>query len=76
MLTMQPTISLTAVQSWVAEYERGLPVPPIQVDGNIIVDGNHRYVASLLCRKPPAIQPWTAPLSRPRMPVRNLLIQP
>jgi len=76
MLTLQPTISLSAVQSWVAEYERGLPVPPIQVDENIIVDGNHRYVASLLCRQPPAIQPWTAPLTRPRMPVRNLQIQP
>jgi RHS repeat-associated protein len=76
MLTLQPTVSLNAIQSWVTEIEAGAPTPPIQVDGNVIVDGNHRYIAGLLCGKPVPIQPWTAPLTRPRMPLRNLEIQP
>ena len=76
MLTLQPTVSASAVQSWVNEIEAGAPVPPIQVDGNVIVDGNHRYIAGMLCGKPAPIQPWTAPLTRPRVPMRDLQIQP
>ncbi len=76
MLTLQPTVSASAVQSWVYEIEAGAPVPPIHVDGNVIVDGNHRYIAGMLCGKPAPIQPWTAPLTRPRIPMRDLQIQP
>lgn len=76
MLTLQPTISATSVQNWVNVVEGGNALPPIWVDGNVIVDGNHRYVAGQLCNKPAPIQPWTAPLTKPRMPVRDLQVQP
>lgn len=32
--------------------------PPIKVDGNLIVDGNHRYVAGRIIEQELAIQPW------------------
>lgn len=32
--------------------------PPIKVDGNIIVDGNHRYVAGRVYGQEPPITPW------------------
>jgi len=76
MMTLQPSVSASAIQGLVSAIESGATLPPILVDGNVIVDGNHRYIAGLLCGKPSAIQPWTAPMSPPRIPVRNLQILP
>lgn len=76
MLTLQPTVSASIIQLYVTDIENGISLPPIRVDGNIIVDGNHRYIAFRLCRMNAAIQPWTAPLSAPRFPVQTLIIQP
>jgi hypothetical protein len=76
MLTLQPTVSASVVQDKVNEIRLGIPVRPINVDGNVIVDGNHRYIAGLLCDKQVAQQPWTAPMSVPRMAIQNLQVEP
>ncbi len=34
-------------------------IPPIKDDGNIIVDGNHRYIASRIAGVEIGIQQWT-----------------
>lgn len=76
MLNLQPAISASVVQSYVTYIEGGGTIEPIKVDGNVIVDGNHRYVASLLCGKQAPTTPGTAPLTRPRTMMRDLRIDP
>lgn len=50
--------------------------PPVKMDGNTIVDGNHRIVAGLLCNQIPASTPGTAPLSKPRIPLKDIQPDP
>ena len=76
MMTLQPSVSASHVQELVNVLEVGGSLPPIQVDGTTIVDGNHRYVAGLLCRRSPLVQAWTAPLTKPRIPVNDLQVLP
>ncbi len=45
MQTAQGAVSLPMVQRYVGRLIKGDIAPPIKVDGNIIVEGNHRYVA-------------------------------
>lgn len=56
--TQQGAVSLPKVQSAVDQLAAGSPAPPIKVDGSIIVDGNHRYIAGQIMGEPPAVQPW------------------
>ena len=56
--TQQGAVSLPKVQSAVDQLAAGSPAPPIKVDGSIIVDGNHRYIAGQIMGQPPAVQPW------------------
>jgi hypothetical protein len=51
-------ISLPRVQEYVNKILAGETAPPIKVDGSIIIDGNHRYVAGRITGIEPAIQPW------------------
>ena len=55
---------------------KGSIAPPVKMDGNTIVDGNHRMVAGLLCNQIPASTPGTAPLSKPRIPLRDIQLDP
>ncbi|MGC3818661.1 RHS repeat-associated core domain-containing protein [Acinetobacter sp. G11] len=49
-LTLQKSVSLPVIQAYVARVESGQrSIPPIKADGNIIVDGNHRYIVGKLC---------------------------
>ena len=59
-------ISLPKVRQYVDKLLQGEVAPAIKVDGNIIVDGNHRYVAARLLGREPAIQTWAGrqPISR------------
>lgn len=50
--------------------------PPVKMDGNTIVDGNHRMVAGLLCNQIPASTPGTALLSKPRIPLKDIQPDP
>ena len=61
---------------YVVTIENGVALPPIQVDGVKLVDGNHRYIAGLLCKQPTASIPWTAPLTRKPVPIQSLRIAP
>jgi len=56
--SQQGAVSLPKVQSAVDQLAAGSPAPPIRVDGSIIVDGNHRYIAGQIMDDVPAIQPW------------------
>jgi RHS repeat-associated protein len=76
MISQQPTVSMTFIQMYVVDIEGGVPLPPIRVDGNIIVDGNHRYIAHRLCRMEAARQEWVASPSAMRVPMQQLIIQP
>jgi hypothetical protein len=58
LLTQQTRVSLPRVQRAVDQLAAGSPAPPIKVDGSIIVNGNHRYIAGQIMEQPPAIQPW------------------
>ena len=51
-------------------------VDNIKMDGNTIVDGNHRMVAGLLCNQIPASTPGTALLSKPRIPLKDIQPDP
>jgi len=74
--TLQPTVSLHVIDAYRASIDLGIPLSPVWMDGNIIVDGNHRVIASELCQLTPPVQPWTAPLSKIPLPLNTLKIQP
>ncbi|WP_225791936.1 RHS repeat domain-containing protein, partial [Aggregatibacter aphrophilus] len=71
--TLQKSVSIPAVARYTALIESGSPAPAVKMDGNTIVDGNHRMVAGLLCNKVPLAIPWTAPVSIPRIPLRDIM---
>jgi hypothetical protein len=64
MMTLQPSVSAPGVQECVTIIVNGGVTSPISVDENIIVDGNHRYIANLLCNRQASTTPGTAPLTR------------
>lgn len=64
LMTVQNKVSVPAVAAYTARLEIGDVPPPIQMDGNVIVGGNHRMVAGLLCNKLPPIEPGQRPLTR------------
>ncbi|PIR19440.1 MAG: hypothetical protein COV48_01995, partial [Elusimicrobia bacterium CG11_big_fil_rev_8_21_14_0_20_64_6] len=74
MKTLQPSISSPGVQTYVDMIENGLLPSPIKTAGDLIVDGNHRYIAGLLCGIEVDRTPGTAPLSLPRYPIRQIKI--
>ncbi len=57
--TQQGSVSLPVIQNYVDRILAGeIDIPPIKVDGNIIVDGNHRYIASRIAGIEIGIQQW------------------
>jgi hypothetical protein len=58
--TTQSAISAPIVNRDIDMLRAGSEAPAIKVDGDIIVDGNHRYAAGVLEGKPPATTPGTA----------------
>ncbi|EMI5493172.1 hypothetical protein REJ26_004386, partial [Providencia stuartii] len=59
MQTVQGSVSLPAIQRYVDRLLKGDVAPPIKVDGNVIVEGNHRYVAGKIVGKIPETVPGT-----------------
>ena len=51
-------VSLPRVQRYVDKLLAGEVPPAIKVDGNMIVDGNHSYIAEKVLGVEPTIQPW------------------
>ncbi|MCL9807678.1 lamin tail domain-containing protein [Flavobacterium amniphilum] len=64
MMTLQGKVSLPMVQRYVTMLEKGLAAPPIRVSGNIIIEGNHRYVAGRIFGIEPPRVPYTIPRSQ------------
>ena len=64
--TNQRSVSVPAVARYTAMIEAGSIAPPVYMDGMLIVEGNHRMVAGLLCEQLPPIQPWASSPSKPR----------
>ena len=76
MKTLQPSVSARVIQAYVDSIEAGVPIMDIKVDGDVIVDGNHRYIAGLLCKRQAPIQQWTRPSSLKPIPIQQLRIDP
>ncbi len=64
MQTLQGSVSLPAIQRYVDRLLKGDIAPPIKVDGNIVVEGNHRYIAGKVVGKMPEMSPGTLPPSK------------
>jgi hypothetical protein len=77
MRTYQPFVSANAISGYVSLIKASVPLQPINVDDrNAIVDGNHRYIATLLCHKTPVVRPWPGPLMKPSIPLSSIVLQP
>jgi RHS repeat-associated protein len=74
MVTIQRGIWASGVQMWVEAIELGNAPPPISADENYIVDGHHRYVASILCGVPISARRGTRPLSATPFPMSQMVI--
>ena len=70
--TTQRNVSIPRVARYTALIEAGSPTPEIKMDGMLIVDGNHRMVANLLCRQPAPTTPWTSSPAAPRLPFNQI----
>ena len=46
MQTLQSGVSLPVIQRYVDKLLAGERAPAIKMDGNVIVEGNHRYIAA------------------------------
>lgn len=57
--TQQGAVSLPRVQHFLDLLRSGTEVAPIKVDGDILVEGNHRYVASRVFGEEPPQAPWS-----------------
>lgn len=55
---------------------RGSPAPAIKVDGSMIVDGNHRYIAGKVLGREPPIQPWSGGRPGDAVPWETIPIDP
>jgi hypothetical protein len=68
-------MSLPNIQTYVDRLIAGEVAPAIKVDGAIIVDGNHRYIAGRVMGREPAIQPWAGGRG-PIVPWNEIKISP
>lgn len=58
--TQQGSVSMPVIQNYVDRALAGeIDIPNIKVDGDIIVDGNHRYIASRITGIDVGIQAWS-----------------
>lgn len=60
-ISAQGAVPLPAVQRYVDRLLSGDVAPAIKMDGNVIVDGNHRYIAAKILGKYPDVIPWVLP---------------
>ncbi|WP_232915293.1 hypothetical protein [Pseudomonas viridiflava] len=74
----QNFVSLPAVQRYVDRLLKGDVAPPINMDGDIIVDGSHRYIAAKILGRSPEVAPGTLSTSKAGQtkPVSDVKIDP
>ncbi|WP_445656602.1 hemagglutinin repeat-containing protein [Achromobacter sp. NCFB-sbj8-Ac1-l] len=63
-ISAQDFVSLPAVQRYVDRLLEGDVAPPIKMDGNVIIDGNHRYIAAKILGRNPGVTPGVLSPSR------------
>lgn len=69
-ISAQDGVSLPAIQRYVDRLLNGDIAPAIKMDGNVIVDGNHRYIAAKVLGResdvvPGVLTPYKAEKKRP-----------
>ncbi|WP_437912409.1 RHS repeat-associated core domain-containing protein [Sorangium sp. So ce302] len=69
-------VSLPTIQRYVDKLLAGEVAPAIKVDGQMIVDGNHRYIAGRILGREPAIQPWAGGRPSSAVPWETIPIDP
>ena len=72
LMTTQRAVSVPVIAAYTQMIEAGSAPPPVKMDGPLIVDGNHRMIAALLCDTMPPSTPGTAPISAPKYPLRDI----
>lgn len=60
--TVQKSVSLPVLNRYSDWWQRGSEPPAIKMDGDTIVDGNHRFIVSLVLGKQVSIQEWQGSL--------------
>ena len=56
--SQQVAVSIPRIQRYVDWLLQGREGPPINIDKGMIVDGNHRYIAHLICNKNCPTRDW------------------
>jgi hypothetical protein len=69
-------VSLPKVRQYVDRILAGEKPPAIRVDGSIIVDGNHRYVAGRVLGQEPPVTEWMGGRPNRVIPWENIPIDP
>jgi hypothetical protein len=64
MKTIQVDISAPKVERFANMMADGKKFPPIKVDGDVIVEGNHRYVAGKVAKVEVSVDPGVVPSSQ------------
>ena len=78
MQTLQGKVSLPAIERYVRMLEQGKVPPSIKVEGNVIIDGNHRYIAGRIFGTEPPIAEGSMSLSQGTQvrPIQNTIVDP
>lgn len=72
LMTLQQLVSVPAIAAYTEMLENGSLPPSVEMDGNVIVEENHRMVAGLLCSTYPPVTPGSRPLTAPLYPFNKI----
>lgn len=77
-ISAQDGVSLPAIQRYVDRLLKGDVAPAIKMDGDVIVDGNHRYIAAKILGREPEVIPGvlTSYKAGKKRPTASLEISP
>lgn len=78
MKTLQAEVSLPMVQRYVKMLENGSIPGPIKVVDEVIIEGNHRYVAGRIWGVEPEQIPWVISPSQinKAVPIQKTIVNP
>ena len=71
--TQQTRVSIPRIERYVRDMLNGDKFPDIKVDGDIIVDGHHRYIASRIANVNIGTVPGARPTFKQDQPVKELI---
>ncbi len=70
--TQQDRVYIPKIERFVEDMLNGDKFPPIKVDGNVIVEGHHRYIASKIAGVKVDVVPGTRAAFKKRLPSKEL----